>query len=399
MAEAGKQRQHGALRGLAFVAAALVSACSTVVPHGPTGPVQRPPAERPGPTQAPPRVEQGIPHDVERNRIALLVPLSGPNAGPGNSLAHATQMAQLDSGSDRIRITTYDTATGAAAAASRALADGAQLIVGPLLAEDTRAVAPIARAAHVPVISFSNDVSVAGNGVYTLGYNPAQAIERVVDYAHGQGVTSFGALVPNSLYGQRSSTTVLRAVESSGGQVNSLQTYDRSLASINGAVARLAKNAPYQAVLIADSGATAAAIVPVMKKGGISVPHVLGTELWNSESNVASRAALNGAWFASVSNDLYRQFAVKYRARFGVAPYRLASMGYDAVLLIVRITRDWPAGTPFPEDRLHDSGGFAGLDGAFRFGRDDVAERALEVQEIRDGTTATVSPAPSSFGR
>ena len=41
---------------------------------------------------------------------------------------------------------------------------------------------------------------------------------------------------------------------------------------------------------------------------------------------------------------------------------------------------------------------FSGIDGAFRFGRDNVAERALEVKEIRGGTTTVVSPAPSGFG-
>ncbi|MDB5695806.1 MAG: penicillin-binding protein activator, partial [Sphingomonas bacterium] len=37
--------------------------------------------------------------------------------------------------------------------------------------------------------------------------------------------------------------------------------------------------------------------------------------------------------------------------------------------------------------------------GALRFGRDGVADRALEVQEIRGGTAVTVSPAPTGFGR
>ncbi len=86
-------------------------------------------------------------------------------------------------------------------------------------------------------------------------------------------------------------------------------------------------------------------------------------------------------------------------SRFAAAPYRLSSLGYDAVLLTVRIARDWAIGAPFPEDALSDRGGFAGIDGAFRFGRDGIAERALEVQEIRAGTTVTVSPAPSGFGR
>ena len=126
---------------------------------------------------------------------------------------------------------------------------------------------------------------------------------------------------------------------------------------------------------------------------------MLGTELWNSESAIASKAALEGAWFASVSDGLYRQYAARYRARFGAAPFRLSSLGYDSVLLTIRIMRDWPMGAAFPEDRLKDRGGFAGIDGAFRFGRDNVAERALEVQEIRGGTTVTISPAPSGFER
>ncbi|WP_353205552.1 penicillin-binding protein activator [Sphingomonas sp.] len=379
----------------AMAAGALVlGGCQTVVPRGPT-PV-RPPVVRPSQPQQP-VVEQGIPRDTQRHRVALLVPLSGPNAGVGQSLANATQLALLDSSNDRVRITSYDTATGAALAAQKALADGAQLILGPLLAEDVRVVTPIARRAGVPVVSFSNDSSAAGNGAYLMGYAPAQSVARVVNYARDKGMTSFGALVPNGTYGERASTAFLRAVEAAGGRVGSLQTYDRAAGSMTAAILRMTKSAPYQAILIADGGSMAAAGVPVLHKNGMGGARVLGTELWNSESSIASKPALEGAWFASVSDGLYRQYATKYRARFGTAPFRLSSLGYDSVLLTIRIMRDWPIGAPFPEDRLHDRGGFAGIDGAFRFGRDNVAERALEVQEIRGGTTVTVSPAPGGF--
>ena len=149
-------------------------------------------------------------------------------------------------------------------------------------------------------------------------------------------------------------------------------------------------------MLIVDDGATAAGVVPLMRKGEPGA-RVLGTERWNIEAAIATKPSLAGAWFASVPDELYRKYAVKYRARFGIAPYRLSSIGYDAVLLAIRIARDWPIGRPFPEERLRDRGGFAGIDGALRFGRDGFAERALEVQEVRGGTTVTVSPAPSGF--
>ncbi|MBN8850089.1 MAG: penicillin-binding protein activator [Sphingomonas sp.] len=250
----------------------------------------------------------------------------------------------------------------------------------------------------MPVLSFSNDASVAGDGVYLMGYAPSQSIERVVSYARSRGVTNFGGLIPNSLYGTRASTTFLRAVEADGGKVVSLQTYDRSAGAMAAAVARMAKDAPFDGVLIADSGAAAAAGAPLVRKASPQV-RILGTELWNSDSGVSARAGLEGAWFASVSNGFYRQYATKYRARFGTAPYRLSSLGYDAVLLTVRIARDWKIGAPFPEARLRSGEGYAGIDGAFRFGRDGVAERALEVQEIRDGATTVVSPAPAGFDK
>ena len=384
-------------RIVVVLASAALAACSTVVPRGPVEPVDRAPTITPQPLPDGP-IRPGIPQDTARHRVALLVPLSGPNAGVGTSIANATQLALLDLNNAQIRITSYDTNGGAANAAQRALADGNRLILGPLLADDVRAVAPVARSAGVPLIAFSNDTSVAGRGAYVMGFSPQQAIARVVGYARGTGVESFAGLIPRGLYGERASTAFLRAVENANGQVVSLQTYDRSAASLSAAVTQLGTNSPYQAILIADGGATASNAAPLIRRHGGASARILGTELWNTESSIASRPGLAGAWFASVSDGLYRQYAAKYRARFGSAPYRLSSLGYDAVLLTVRIARDWRVGSAFPADELNDRGGFAGIDGAFRFGRDGVAERALEVREVRAGTTATVSPAPSGFG-
>ena len=178
------------MRWVTLGAAVLLGACSTIVPRGPVAAPDRPVA---APVAAPrdDGIDRGIPRDAERNRVALLVPLSGSNAGIGRSIANATMLAVLDTRTEKVRITNYDTATGASAAARRAIAEGAQLILGPLLSEDVRAVAPIAKAANVPVISFSNDVGVAGDGTYLLGYAPTQSIERVVGYAKTRGVTSF----------------------------------------------------------------------------------------------------------------------------------------------------------------------------------------------------------------
>ncbi len=377
-------------RILFAVSALLVAACQSIVPKG-----ERPTPTGPAPTG--PEVTPGLPSDTTRHRVALLVPMSGSNAGVGQSIANATTLALLDTKADNVRITSYDTSMGAAAAISKALADGNRLILGPLLAEDARVVGPIAAKAGVPVISFSNDVSVAGRGVYIMGYNPNQSIDRVVDYARGKGLSKFAALVPKGVYGERAGTAMLRAVEQAGGTVVSLQTFDRSPGSITAAVKKLQASSSYDALLIADSGRVALQIAPVVRKNGGANARLLGTELWNTDNALAASPVLRGAWFASVSDGLYRQLANKYRTRYGNAPFRLSAMGYDAVLLTVRIARDWKVGSPFPAARLRDSGGFSGIDGAFRFNSSGVAERALEVSEVGAGAINVIDPAPRGF--
>jgi branched-chain amino acid transport system substrate-binding protein len=221
---------------------------------------------------------------------------------------------------------------------------------------------------------------------------------NVVDYARSKGISKFAGLVPIGLYGQRASTAFIRAVEAGGGQVVSLQTFDRRAGSIATAITKMSQTSPFDAVLIADSGRTAIQAVPLIRARGGASAKILGTELWNTEGALAASPVLRGAWFASVSDGLYNQLAAKYRVRFGRSPYRLASLGYDAVLLVTRIAGDWRPGTAFPASRLTDAGGFTGIDGAFRFRRDGVVERALEVQQAGTGGSVVVASAPRGFG-
>jgi ABC-type branched-subunit amino acid transport system substrate-binding protein len=378
--------QIGALFG-----ALLLAACQGVIPRG------QAPTTPPPPKASEPAPITGLPTDTERHRVALLVPLSGSNAGVGQSIANATTMALLDTKTERLRITTYDTGKDAAGAARRAIAEGNKLILGPLTADEVRAVAPIAKAARVPVVGYSNDVSVAGNGVYLLGYAPSQSIERVISFARGKGVSSFAALVPKGVYGERAGNAFLNAVKASGGTAVGMETFDRSADSVTAAVKRLSTRSSYDALLIADVGRIALQAAPQIRKEGGANARILGTELWNTETALTASTALRGAWFASVSDGLYRTLATKYRGSYNAAPYRLASLGYDSVLLAVRIAQDWKPGSDFPAAALSEGDGFAGIDGAFRFGRDGIAQRALEVQEVGAGSINVVDAAPRGF--
>ncbi|MCB2079795.1 MAG: penicillin-binding protein activator [Novosphingobium sp.] len=373
---------------VSVAALALLAGCKVIPKSGPEAP-------QPPPTTAP--TPDTLPTDTERHRVALLVPMSGANAAVGQSIANGATMALLDTNAQNLRVTTYDTSSGAAAAADKAIADGNKLILGPLLSDNIPAIVARARPAGVPVISFSNDASAAARDVFIMGSLPSQSVERVVEYARGQGVTSFAALVPRGEYGERASSALMSAAKARGGRVVAMEAYDRSNTSVTSAAQRLRTKGGYQAVLIADGGRIAARAAAPLTEGNPDTTRILGTELWSGESVVTSSPALNGAWFAAVADTRFRQFSSSYKSRFGGQPYRIATLGYDAVLLTLRVAREWRVGREFPSARMLDKGGFIGLDGAFRFNGSGAIERALEVREVRTGGVNVVSPAPTRF--
>ena len=366
-----------------------LAACRVVPDTGRPGPA-------PTPTPTPGPSGDLLPTDTGRHRVALLVPLSGENAAVGRSIANATTMALLDTNAENLRITTYDTATGAGSAAQRAIADGNKLILGPLVREDVTPVLARARPAGVPLVTFSNDTTVAAPDVFVMGHVPEQSIFRTVAYASQQGARRFAALVPNGDYGRRAGEALSLAVAGVGGTLVATERYDRGNTSIVSAAERLKTSGGYDAVLIAEGSRLSAMAAGALKEGGVQVA-VIGTELWSGEASLANSAAMRGAWFSAVSDNRYRQFVTSYQSRFGEEPYRIATLGYDAVLLALRIAREWQPGRNFPTGRMLAADGFLGLDGPFRFLNSGVGERGMEVRQVGNGSISVVDPAPTRF--
>ncbi len=379
------------------------------------------------PTQAPtPEVVAPRPAQVTNQlRVAVLAPMTGPSARVGQAIANAANMAVLDLNTSRIKLKVYNTESGAATAANEAIADGSKVILGPLFAADVRAVQNVAHAAGIPVITFSNDASVAQSGTYVMGYQPSQEIARVVGYARSRGIARFGALVPQGRYGEISAKALSAAVAGQG-SVTAIESYPRDRQKLFAPARRVANYEarlraartaaqtaaqttgtnvrlpapPFDALLVADGGGMLRSLLPVLKDAGVESPRVrfLGTGLWAAEPELAREPALVGAWFASVPDGEFNNMSRRFRAQFGYQPPRLASLGYDGVLLVAAGAKQWTPGMAFPIRVLADPAGFMGVDGIFRFSGSGIAIRGMEVQEILPGgKIRTVASAAGRF--
>ena len=163
-------------------------------------------------------------------RVALILPLSAPgNAGvAATSMKNAADMALAEFKNPNIQLLVKDDGGNpqtAQADAQQAIAEGAEIIIGPLFAQSVSAVGQVARQRGIPVIAFSTDASVAAPGVYLLSFLPASDVKRIVEYAVSRGKRSFAALLPDNAYGSVVQAAFQQEVPRHGGRILAIEKY------------------------------------------------------------------------------------------------------------------------------------------------------------------------------
>jgi branched-chain amino acid transport system substrate-binding protein len=339
-------------------------------------------------------------------RVALLLPLTGPGqaAGVAATMRNSAELALSEFTNPDLTIIVKDdrgTPDGARDAAAEAIAEGAEIILGPLFAGSVQAAGAVARQAGRPVIAFSTDASVATRGVYLMGFLPQSEVDRIIDYAASQGRRSVAALIPQTVYGNVVEAQFTEAAARKGLRVAAVERYAAGQAA--GAVQRLAPviagpAAQVDALFVPEGPDGMAGLGQALQAAGFNPQRVkpLGTAVWK-DPRAYRVAALQGGWFAAPDTTGYEAFAGRYRARFQSEPVRVASLAYDAVSLAAALNRQYGS-QRYSDGVITNPSGVVGADGIFRFKADGTNERGVAVFEVRNGAAATISPAPRSLG-
>lgn len=334
-------------------------------------------------------------------KIALLIPLSGAQSNLGKSLLKASQMAIFDGGATDITLMPIDTRgtpEGASLAAQKALDQNAQMILGPVFSKEVGAVKSIAVSRQIPVISFTTDMAVLGGGAYSLGFMPAQQVERILNFAASQGLDTIVTVTPTTDYGHVVDQTVQGVVQK--GQIKTTGSFhygpqDLTLGSptlitltgqIKDAHAKGAK-----AIFFPEAGVPLETLSQALAGAGLSQMKILGTGQWDGPQ-VSTIPSLQGGLFAAPDPGARTRFESKFRASFQQVPPRIASLAYDGTALAISLA---PKG--YEVSSLTSSQGFMGSDGLFRLKGDGSSERGLAVLEVGQGGVRVINGAPARF--
>jgi branched-chain amino acid transport system substrate-binding protein len=331
-------------------------------------------------------------------RVGMILPLT-QNGSPspiGVSMRNAAQLAINDSGSTSITLMIQDdhsSPDAAAQAAQSALGAGAQLILGPVFANDVRTASAAAKSANRPMIAFSTDVTVAAPGVYLLSFLIQGYVDRVLQYAVSTGKKSFGIMAPQNDYGNVAAQRFQEMAGNVNAQVVVTARYSTGqIATAAGQVA--AVQGQIDALFIPEQADAMPAVASALGSANVKTKF-LGTGVWN-DPRVLKLPQMQGAWFSAPDDSGFDAFAQRYKAKFNSESARLATLAYDAVTLAAALAHNGGA-DPFNQAALTNISGFNGSDGVFRFRADGTNERGLAVMEIADDGAKVVSPAPRSF--
>ena len=374
-----------------ILGAPLLGACAggpisnpfaTPQPEGPAGPQQQPLAVGDG-----------------QVKVGLILPLSAAgNAGvAAQSMKNAAEMALAEFQNPNIQLLIKDdggSPQGAQQVTQQALAEGAEIILGPLFAASVPATAQLTRARGVSVIAFSTDSSVAGRGVYLLSFLPESDVNRIVDYSASIGKKSFAALLPDNAYGN----VVEAAFKQAAGRKGRVVAFEKYSVDRSAAARTVAQSlGSADALFIADDGESVVAAADALAGAGANLRNIqlLGTGLWDNPRVYAS-SALQGGLYAAPDPSGFRAFSSRYRAKYGADPVRTATLAYDAVALVAALSKQ--GAQRFAPETLTNPSGFAGIDGLFRFRSDGSNERGLAVMKVASGGSTPVAGSPKSFG-
>jgi len=420
----------------------------------PVQPIQPAPAEPPGITAEPvperppadpsvsvnPLADPAAPGGIRltrprgaKSRVALLLPLSGREAVLGAALLDAAQLAVFEVADKSFELMPFDsgdTPAGAIAAAEKAIAAQVSLILGPVFASATTAIAPMAADAGINVISFSNDRSIAGGNIFVMGLLPAPQIVRAVGYAASKDILRFAIFAPDTDYGRLIADALRQASEQAGGTIVLERFYSPQTADLAPEVRRLGdydrrrgraqaqqrqagtaprrpnqvedmEDLPFQALILPEFGERLKSLAPLLPFYGVDKVKLIGTSQWDDPS-LFNEPALFGAWYAAPASAERAAFVQRYERAFGRRPHRLASLAYDATALAAVLARQpvlasAGSSSEFSAATLQQPSGFQGVDGIFRFGADGAVERGLAMFEIVRRGQRVIDPAPESF--
>ncbi|WP_421701403.1 penicillin-binding protein activator [Aliiroseovarius sp.] len=340
--------------------------------------------------------------------VALLVPGGSDNAADGTlaaSLENAARLAMAELDGVEIDLRVYNTAADAATAsamASKAVSEGAKIILGPVYAGNANAAGLAVANRNINVLAFSNNTDIAGGNVFVLGHTFQSTANRLVGYASNQGKGNILIVHAQSPAENAGRAAIERAIANTPATLAGTASFELSQTGIINALpeisAQVRETGAQSIFLTSGTDGAIPFLAGLLPENGVKPEEIqyIGLQRFDIPATAMSLPGLQGGWFAMPDQALNAQFLARYEARYGSQPHPIAGLAYDGIAAIGALASTGQSDA-LTTVALTQPQGFAGVNGVFRLRGDGTNERGLAVATIEEGQVVILDPAPRSF--
>jgi ABC-type branched-subunit amino acid transport system substrate-binding protein len=312
---------------------------------------------------------------LNRDRIGVLLPLSGPYASYGELVKKGLELALQEHNKTRLPIrfiyrdTAMEEVTTAQQVSTLTDDDKVMAIIGPLLAATAGEAAQRAQREMVPMLALSQTdfLPEIGNFVFRDTLTAEQQVKTLVEYAIKTDHISFSILHPENRLGRQMSELFAIELKKAGGEIVDIISYPEDSTDFRKQIqqllwvkdnqpARTEENedipdleyplAPFHALFLPDYADRISQIAPQLLFYGIKDVTLLGINGWNAPELVGragrflKNAVFVDAFFADSKKPEVRRFIELYRQTYKEEPSILEAQAFDAATLLLQMMDD-----------------------------------------------------------
>ena len=300
---------------------------------------------------------------VYKNILAFL-PLTGSYSNYGVKIRKALDLSVLNFSNDQIKITYFDTAKNFENKVIMKLFNqiNPALIIGPFTREMLVNIKPLAKKKSIPILTFSNDIAMVENNIWSLGFSPEEQVESVIKCALIHGYKNFGLVAPDNLYGRVLTNASIDLISD-----NKINQFERILLSndqINNKPKlysilkrflqyneKLSLHKKFDAILLGGSKEFILEIAPLLSFFNVDSRYVkiLGTENFNY-NDIKTEPSLVKAWFPLIKSKNEKEFKLFWQEIWGDEVDYFSNAGFDSGTIGINYIKKEKEGFEFLEN-------------------------------------------------
>ena len=265
-----------------------------------------------------------------KNIVAFL-PLTGKYSNFGNKIRKALDLSILNFGPSNAKIIYFDTGK---VFDQETIANfferlNPKFVIGPFTREVLLKIKPLAKNKSLPILSFSNDIAMIENNVWSLGFSPEEQVESVISCALMHGYRRFGIIAPDNLYGQiitrqsidlvsTNKNNLYESIYLSNKQINNKTKLYSILRKFLKYSEKQDSHEKFDSILLGGRKEFVLEIAPLLAFFNVDSRNVkiLGTEIFDNKE-IKNEPSLEKSWFPIISSKNDDQFKFLLKSVWG----------------------------------------------------------------------------------